>query len=247
MSYISIKKVSMIIIAMVIASATSFSHAETESVKIKEVEATFADYIPLLNTTGYQAYVFDISSLADRKYQITFQIREYDHGEKVSDDVQGWPAEFTNMILLSDFPEQARENVKPENIADPERGVYVLSNKINIGFLPNETDSIQRLSLGLNEIGTRYNSLVLKPQYSLNDPVNGNKFYTYQNRSFLIEEIKMDEFIPLVLVGSIWYDESIQTHRFCGERYIAPDLSSNILKFIPHYYIVGIVVTPVQS
>ncbi|MBR4729229.1 MAG: DUF5041 domain-containing protein, partial [Prevotella sp.] len=30
--------------------------------------------------------------------------------------------------------------------------------------------------------------------------------------------------------------------RFCGENTIKPDLSSDILKYVPHYYIIGVIV-----
>lgn len=221
-------------------------NADAETAGIKELEATFADYVPLLNLTGYESYVFDISSLTESQYLISYQIREYDHGEKVSDDVQLLPSQFSNMILLNAFPEESRARVKPEAMASSERGIYALANKLSIGFLPVEIDSLQPVALGVENMGSRHNKLTLKPQYSDNDSVNGKKFFTYETRPFKVEELEMNEFTPLVLLGSIWYDDNIKCHRFCGEKYISPDMSSSILKYIPHYYVIGVVVTPLQ-
>ena len=66
------------------------------------------------------------------------------------------------------------------------------------------------------------------------------KHFNYHTRPFIIEAFEVDKFIPLVLFGSSWYDERFNVIRFCGEREIDPDLSSEILKDVPHYYVLGI-------
>lgn len=43
-----------------------------------------------------------------------------------------------------------------------------------------------------------------------------------------------------MLVGSAWYDPHIEMFRFCGESEIAPDLSSEILSHVPHFYVIGV-------
>ena len=48
------------------------------------------------------------------------------------------------------------------------------------------------------------------------------------------------KFIPLVLYGSYWYEPEISVSRFCGESVIKPDLSSDIVKSIPHFFVLGI-------
>jgi hypothetical protein len=42
------------------------------------------------------------------------------------------------------------------------------------------------------------------------------------------------------LFGSSWYDERFNIYRFCGENEINPDMSSEILKDVPHYYVIGV-------
>ena len=46
--------------------------------------------------------------------------------------------------------------------------------------------------------------------------------------------------IPLVLFGSYWYEKETGVSRFCGEQFIKPDFSSDIIKSIPHFYVFGI-------
>ena len=92
----------------------------------------------------------------------------------------------------------------------------------------------------LENMTARNGQLALQPQYLHNDSINGKKLYMYSARPFKTGEFTTDRFIPLVLLGSAWYDKNIGFYRFCGENEIDPDMSSEILKHIPHYYIIGI-------
>ena len=47
----------------------------------------------------------------------------------------------------------------------------------------------------------------------------------------------------MVLFGSMWWDEKANVHRFCGANEIDRDMSTDILKYIPHYYVIGIKVS----
>lgn len=122
---------------------------QTENVKVlKPVKATLEDYISLLSMNGYKALSFDISSLLDGQYKISFVVKEYENGNLIQDNL--WPEEKlyltrTNMTLLSDFPEESRKEIKPEEMADPDRGIYTMSKKITVGFAPGANDSVKKL------------------------------------------------------------------------------------------------------
>ena len=63
---------------------------QTDSAKtMKQLNAYADDYIPLLNSSGYEAFPFDISSLSDGQYYISFKIKEYKDGNVVKDDILG--------------------------------------------------------------------------------------------------------------------------------------------------------------
>ena len=72
-------------------------------------------------------------------------------------------------------------------------------------------------------------------------------FYHYGARPFRIDGFEPGRFIPLVFYGSFWYDERANLVRFCGEREIAPDLSSEIVANVPHFYVIGVVLTEKQE
>lgn len=99
---------------------------------LKSVESTPDDYIVLLETNGYESHAFDISSLSDSRYKLSFKIMEYAAGEKVS-EILSYSAPFENMRLITDFDEEDQAEIKPEEMDVPERGIYTLANRISIG------------------------------------------------------------------------------------------------------------------
>ncbi|WP_290383327.1 DUF5041 domain-containing protein, partial [uncultured Muribaculum sp.] len=65
----------------------------------------------------------------------------------------------------------------------------------------------------------------------------------YNTRPFKVDSIRINDFTPLVWAGSFWWDDDFKIFRSCGEKEIS-SLSSEIVDNSPHYYVIGIVVTP---
>ena len=212
--------------------------------EIKPIEAVASDYVPLLHHAGYEAYPFDISSLSDSMYQIRFVIREYEHGNLVSKDYLDWPKCRNNMMLVSRFSPEDQASIKPEEMADPDRGIYRLAKKMQIGFVPAERDSLRPVILDVENMGTMSIPLKMKPvEGGSSDRVS----YMYASRPFAVGELVIGEFTPLLLLGSYWFDERFNVTRFCGESVIDADMQARILKDIPHYYVIGVVITPAEK
>lgn len=216
---------------------------------ITPIGATMEDYISLLNANGYDAFSFDITSLLDGQYRIYFIVKEYKNGNLIKDNL--WPEDKLyafrkNMSLMSEYPSEMQENIKPEEMADPDRGIYTMAKKITVGFAPSNDESEKQVMVDLENMSSRYGVLSLQPQYQDNDSVNGKKIFSYRAKPFKASELKAGQFIPLVMYGSFWYDKEFNIFRFCGEDEIDPDMSTEILKFIPHFYIIGIEIEPVK-
>lgn len=207
---------------------------------IKPVESVTDDYIRLLQDNGYASYAFDISSLADRRYSLTFMAQEYAGGKKISDNVL-YTSRFDNMTMVSDFSEEDQATIKPEEMAVPERGIYTLANRIAIGLAPADNDSVKKVVINVESMGSLNGRLKMK---SIPDPMSGKSYRHYESRSFKAVDIKAGEFVPLVLFGSFWFDEKYKIFRFCGETEIEPDMSSRILDDIPYYYVIGVKIEP---
>ena len=227
-----------ILSSLVVAAAALPVGAQT----IKPVEAPVSTYIELLKDNGYDAYSFDISALRDTTYNLEFKVLEYE-GDKIVGDDDGYSYILQNRTMVSAFLPENRANIKPEEMADADKGIYSLGERIDIGLFP-ATDSIRRISIMVPSQGTISKQIKLGEQHS---PDGKQSATTYIGRTFKTQEIKEGEFTPLVLVGSFWWDPKYNIFRFCGEVEIEPDLSSKIVRNIPHYYVIGVVATKQQD
>ena len=114
-----------------------------------------------------------------------------------------------------------------------------LDEKLIIGFVPSDNDSTATYDFHFSESRGFNSRLPLMPICNPDKP--DDKWYVYESRPFeLVEPFEKGKFIPLVLYGSYWYEPENGGCRFCGENEIKPDLSSDIVKYIPHYYVLGI-------
>lgn len=119
---------------------------------------------------------------------------------------------------------------------------FPLGEKLVIGFAPSSNDSTYVYSYQSNGGGGFNATLKLQPIFAPEMP--SKQAYRYESRPFeLISPVEMEKFIPLVLFGSYWYEQETGVSRFCGDKLINPDLSSDIIKSIPHFYVLGIKIT----
>ena len=169
--------------------------------EIKKNETTINDYIPLLNAKGYQAYSFDVSAIKGRNVAI------YSREFAIEIEVEDSPR------LLLPYYFEAR------------------GDKLIIGFLPSETDSIAQYCFSWENTLSYHSSLKLKQIYW----ESANKYiYSYRSDPFeSTSPLEKETFIPLVYYSSFWYDAEDKVTRCCGNI-------SDITPNSPHYYILGI-------
>ena len=116
---------------------------------------------------------------------------------------------------------------------------FPLGEKLVIGFAPSSNDSTYVYSYQSVGGGGFNATLKLHPVYAPEMPTK--QAYRYESRPFeLVSSVEAGKFIPLVLFGSYWYEPETGVSRFCGDKLIKPDLSSDIIKSIPHFYVLGI-------
>ncbi len=169
--------------------------------EIKMNETTINDYIPMLKAKGYQAYSFDVSTIKGRN--VEFYFKEFVNGKEVEDSPR----------LLFPYYFEAR------------------GDKLIIGFLPSETDSLALCCFSWENTLSFTSSLKLKQLYWESE----NKYiYSYRSDPFEpTSPLEKETFIPLVYYSSFWYDAEDKVTRCCGSI-------SDIIKQSPHYYILGI-------
>ncbi len=114
-----------------------------------------------------------------------------------------------------------------------------IGEKLVIGFAPSGNDSTAIYTFNFSEDRGFNGRLNLRAIYAPEEPSKSK--YCYESRPFrLVPPFEKGKFIPLVLFGSYWYEPETGVSRFCGESVIKPDLSSEIVKSIPHYFVLGI-------
>ncbi|MBO7191874.1 MAG: DUF5041 domain-containing protein [Bacteroidales bacterium] len=236
-------------IALIICGAMMIASTTLRAQEVKPIEASIEDYIALLNQNGYQAYSFDISPIKDTTYQVHFEAREYvaDNHEPVS--IQPYGLRLKNRTMVKEFfwrelSEEEVAEIKAASV-DYENGVYSRSEKITVGFLPCENDSTKVGRVFLDNQGNFGFSLKLKPinHYGAYD---NQVIYQYRTLPFKPSAFEEGKFIPLAAYTSFWFDAKYNIIRSCGATELDPDMSTEILKDTPHYYVIGVVFTKVQ-
>ncbi|MCH5335225.1 MAG: DUF5041 domain-containing protein [Alistipes sp.] len=219
------------------AIAAACACLQAQAQQIRSVEASAEDYIELLKTSGYQAYSFSLNDLTDATYDIVFDVREYAGGELVSSNPS---SSIRNRVMLDDFQP---EDYTPDEVAqikeeayDFDGGIFAFGDRITIGFVPLADESAVKCRMSVANIGDATLRLDLKP---VENELYPRPIYRYVSRPFKIESFAEGEFIPLVLYCSFWYDRKAGVVRCCGEQEIDPQLTAQILKDSPHYYIIG--------
>ena len=127
---------------------------------------------------------------------------------------------------------------EPKNVLDF-NVTMSLDRKLIIGFRLSDNDSTANYLFHFSDNRGFGGRLKLKPIFAPENPED--KWYIYESRPFeLTAPIEKGKFVPLVLYGSYWYESENGGCRFCGDNEIKPDLSSDIVKSIPHFFVLGI-------
>ena len=223
---------------LVLTAAAALACLTLCAQQVRPAEASVEDYIGLLKASGYEAYSFRLEGMADTTYDIVFDVMEYAGGELVSTNPSGG---FSNRIMLDNF---SPEEYTPEEAAqieaeayDYDGGIFALGERLTVGFVPLADDSAVRCRMSVANMGDASLQLDLRP---VENELYQRPVYRYVSRPFKTESFAEGEFIPLVLYCSFWYDRKAGVVRCCGESVIDPQLTAQILKESPHYYIIGV-------
>ena len=233
-------------IALIICAAMMIASTTLRAQEVKPIEASIEDYIALLNQNGYQAYSFDISPMKDATYQVQFEVREYVAGNPEPVSAQLYGVGLKNRTMVKEFfwRELSEEEVAEIKVSsvDYENGVYSRSEKITVGFLPCENDSTKVARVFLDNQGNFGFGLKLKPinHYGAYDD---KEMYQYRPLPFKASVFEDGKFIPLAAYTSFWFDAQYNIIRSCGATELDPDFSTEILDYIPHYYVIGVTFT----
>lgn len=213
--------------------------------QVRSREAGLEELRMLLRQAGYEAFSFDLREFLADRYDVTVRVKEYADGRDLECDRVFYLR--SNKLMLTDFPAESRDGIRPDEMADPTTGTYRQAERLTVGFYPSGADSLASVVFDLAGMATSRAQLPLRglarPGAEERTP-----FYRYLVRPFRLDApLGEGRFVPLLLFGSMWYDARSGIFRFCGEREIAPDLSSEIVGRVPHFFVIGLELTRRQE
>lgn len=136
-------------------------------------------------------------------------------------------------LVVSEFVNG--ELVSESESYEVESSLYKNPQKLTLGFSP-KSDYMRNVRLYVDDVRVAAKTLTLKPMTA--PKYEGEVMYDLL--SFELGQIKVNAVTPLVLLGSYWYDEPFKTVRFYGDEDRTIEMSSPIMKLIPHCYVLGI-------
>jgi len=214
---------------MLVLSCATFG----QQIKSKNVELN--DLISLLGAAGYEIFNYDISEMLNERYDITIVQKEFLAGEEIATINR---TTVSNKRLLTEFPESQWQGIiDAGRIIDPITQAISHAEKISFGFYPSGNDSTKFMQIDVPGFAASRTTFKLRGLVQKN---SDKLLFFYIIRPFQIKAFKEDEFIPLILVASGWYDERFDIFRACTQREIEPEMSDEIYRNIPHHYIMGV-------
>ncbi len=218
------------ILPIIFMLAITSAHAQ-DSLRICRQDTQIEDIMAVFEAMDINLYRFDLSGLLKHKYDVVFYIDEYRNGEN-TDKRQGFHL-GTNKTPLSRYPAEDRDKLRKDHGLGPDDTEFDSITSVTI-FSKEINDSSAMIYIGCPMAGSMKTSV---KQY----PTGPDSVYFYSSRPFRLDPVADTDTldIPLVLYGSGWYDEQFDLTRFCGESEIDPGMKSDILQYIPHYYIIG--------
>ena len=209
-----------------------------QTLGISNVVATAEDYVLLLETKGYRTFAYDVTSLKDETYWIEPVIQHYQNGKLVP-NMFDIPVQFSSRdMLASENDEYVERMRKTGQIYDEQNGILSLCEKIRVGFAPSNDQCVRIMRFYVTNRGNVTLPLFFDKQIDLKTGME-EEVYSYGFVPFVVDEIVLDKFIPLVMCGAYWYDENSESFRFCGEEVLTEEMTENILKMVKDYYVIG--------
>ena len=223
-----------VIIASILYMICTLVAPAQEVHQVKSVEPRLEDVYNVLNDLGIYVFRFDLSSFLDDVYEVEGYVAEYKKN-RPTENVHTFQL-GNNIGFLDDIPEEHQQEIrdayqipKGENHWDKIKDLTICIRHTD------KKDSTANIKFSSTGLGTMSRSFKLQP-------ITRWGIYQYESRPFLLLAEEKEEYreIPLILYGSWWEEPGTTIYRFCGERKIDPELQSEILKHIPHYYLIGI-------
>lgn len=215
-------------------SLAGIANAQEKSPQVIKSEPQLEDIYNVLEAMDTHIFRFDLKEFLNKTYSVNVYVDEYEKGKSPK---QAHSIRLGNNIQsLNVVPEEHRQAFREIKHIPEGKNEWEEIKELAV-YLRKSNDSTSVCTI--NVPGAMRGGVPLKLR-----PVEKYHSYVYYPRPFKFQTIKEGEEehfkIPLILYGSAWLDKKYNIIRFCGEKEIDPEMKAEILKDIPHYYIIGI-------
>lgn len=200
---------------------------------VKPAETQIEDILNVLNNMDIHLQRFDVSQFLCSTYQMEVYVDEYRNNQRT-----GRCHRFElgkNIGSLDDFPEESWPALREiHHLAEGETE-WENIREISVYIQPKaKSDSTVYFYIASPKVGQQGFPFTLYP-------ADGKDYYKYYTRPFALRATADDEMeIPLLIYGSAWNEPGTTIYRFCGANEIDPDMTTEMLKHIPHHYVIGL-------
>lgn len=229
-------------ILLVVAYILSFCTLKAQELpKIIQADPQISDLFSVLEAMDVYLYRFDLKEFSNQKYNIGIYIDEYESNlspKRIYNQNIG-----CNIRSLSEVPEGYREERRKSEQIPEGTDEWINIKEISI-YLRKQNDSIAAFTIKVPDVATGTKRVPLRQI-----EMENFKTYLYRPRpfEFAATQIKESIEIPLILYASAWVDEKYKFIRFCGEKKIDPGMNAEILKHVPHHFIIGLKMQKMDS
>ena len=225
-------KIKLLCIIAMLCSMTAIAQKPA----VKEAEISIEDIKTVLEANEIFLYSFDMTEYNEEVYSIIPFVEEYENG--VLNEKSLVRASLgMNKTDVRKF--DARADMWRERYGmKRHQNIHTLLNKVGIYLYP-VSDSVTKLTFNVENLGS-FGIPINKKKYGKGPQAENHARYSHRPFKLVPQEHAEIIHIPLVMVGTFWYDERKSVYRFCGETEIDPERTNDILKNCPHYFIIGI-------
>ena len=211
---------------------TGVANAQEKAPQVIKSEPQLEDIYNVLEAMDTYIFRFDLKEFLNKVYTINVYVDEYEK-DKTSKQIHNIRL-GKNIQSLDVVPEEHRQAFREIKHVPEGKNEWEEIKEMAM-YLRKSNDSTSVCTINVPGAMRGGAPLQLKP-------VEKYHSYIYYPRPFKIQATKAtDHFkIPLILYGSAWLDKKYDFIRFCGEKEIDPEMKAEILKDIPHYYVIGI-------
>ena len=225
-------KSKLIIILLCLCVVAGIANAQEKKPQVIQSEPQLEDIYNVLEAMDIHMFRFELKEFLNKVYSVTVYMDEYENGKS--------PKQVHNIRLgkniqsLNAVPEEHRQAFREIKHIPEGKNEWENIKEMSI-YLRKSNDSTSVCTI--NVPGTMKGGAPLKLQ-----AIEKYHSYIYYPRLFKFQPIQDTDHlkIPLILYGSAWLDKQHDIIRFCGEREIDPEMKAEILKDIPHYFVIGI-------